>query len=381
MRRCLPISDIFGLPHINTKVENRRINHVAFAWAGPVLHHDAGRFCRVGTAAWEDIVVKVDLMEKVKLGQTGLEVSRLCFGLAPLGDMPDTYGYSVSIERAHETVRAIFDSPVNFLDTSRNYGFGRSEQRIGEVIKERGGVPKGFVISSKLDRDMDTLKFDASRARRSLEESLKALYVSSIPMLHLHDPEHAKDLSDVTGPKGAIAELFRMKEEGLTQAVGLAAGRVDIMIPMLKDWNFDALITHNRFTLVNRNAEEMMDLAQKRGTAILNAAPYAGGVLAKGSSQHKRYVYQEATASMLAPVERIEQICARHGIPPGAAALQFSMRDPRVASTVIGISKPERIAQTLEWASFEIPKAAWDELLAQPFETGDPEATRDYKPG
>ena len=95
---------------------------------------------------------------KVSLGRTRLSISPLCFGLAPLGDMPDTYGYSVSIARAHETVRAVFDGPVNFLDTSRNYGMGRSEQRIGEVIAERGGIPKGFVISSKLDRDIDTLQ-------------------------------------------------------------------------------------------------------------------------------------------------------------------------------------------------------------------------------
>ena len=167
---------------------------------------------------------------KVTLGRTGVSVSRLCFGLAPLGDMPDTYGYGVSIEQAHATVRAIFDSEVNFLDTSRNYGLGRSEARIGEVIKERGGLPKGFVISSKIDRDFDTRKFDGARARQSLEESLKALNVSRIQLLHLHDPEHALDLTDITKPGGALTELFKMKEEGLVDAVGLAAGVVDVMM-------------------------------------------------------------------------------------------------------------------------------------------------------
>ena len=101
-----------------------------------------------------------------------------------------------------------------------------------------------------------------------------------------------------------------MKEEGLADAVGLAAGRVDIMIPMLKDWDFDALITHNRFTLANRNAEEMMDFAVKKGTAVLNAAPYAGGVLAKGSDSYDHYVYQQASDAMLDPIRRIEAICA-----------------------------------------------------------------------
>ena len=84
---------------------------------------------------------------------------------------------------------------------------------------------------------------------------------------------------------------------------------------------------------------------------------------------------------MLDPIRRIEQICARHGVPPGAAALQFSMRDPRVTSTICGVSKPERVAQTLEWARFPIPAALWEELKAVPFSTDDPEATRDYKPG
>jgi D-threo-aldose 1-dehydrogenase len=167
------------------------------------------------------------LDEKVQLGRSGLSITRLCFGLAPLGGMPDTYGYDVAAEQARETVRAIFDSPVNCLDTSRNYGFGRSEERVGEVIRERGGIPPGFVISSKLDRDKETGRFDGARARRSLEESLKALHVEKIQLLHVHDPEHASSLSEVTGPSGALAELFRMKEEGLAEAVGLAAGRVD----------------------------------------------------------------------------------------------------------------------------------------------------------
>jgi D-threo-aldose 1-dehydrogenase len=172
-----------------------------------------------------------------------------------------------------------------------------------------------------------------------------------------------------------------MKEEGLAAAVGLAAGRVDIMMPLLRDWDFDALITHNRFTLANRNAEEMIDYALERGIAVLNAAPYAGGVLAKGSASHARYVYQEASAEMLEPIARIEEVCAKHGIPPGAAALQFSMRDRRVASTICGISRPERIMQTLDWARFPIPQAAWDELASLPSSLDDPEASRVYRPG
>ncbi len=318
---------------------------------------------------------------KTKLGRTNLAVSRICFGTSSLGNMPDTYGYAVDEERARDTVRAIFAGPVNFLDTSRFYGFGRSEQRIGDVIRERGGLPDGFVISTKLDRDEATNRFDAARARRSLEESLAALGLDRLQLVHLHDPEYAAALTDVTDPGGAVDELFRMKEEGLVEAVGLAAGNVEIMMPILRDWDFDALITHNRFTLTNRNAENMIDFAIAKGTAILNAAPYCGGVLAKGVSAYPRYVYQQAGDTALEPIRRIEAICAAHGIPTGAAALQFSMRDPRIASTICGVSKPERIQQTIEWAQWPIDAPVWEELLALPFVTGDPEATRDYKPG
>jgi D-threo-aldose 1-dehydrogenase len=153
------------------------------------------------------------------------------------------------------------------------------------------------------------------------------------------------------------------------------------MIPILRDWDFDALITHNRFTLVNRHAEEMIALAAERGVSVFNAAPYATGALAKGTATCKRYVYRDATPGTLAPVVRVEEVCARHGVPPGAAALQFSLREPRVTATICGVSRPERVAQTLEWAAFPIPEEAWAELLALPFTTQDPERDRDHEPG
>ncbi len=320
-------------------------------------------------------------MKRRTLGRTGLTVTEICFGASALGGMPDTYGYDVSESRARETLRAIFDGPVNFLDTSRIYGFGRSEERIGAAIRERGGLPAGFVLATKLDRDVDTGRFDAARVRESLEESLTALGLDRIPLIHLHDPEYARDLSEVTREGGALDELFKLKEEGLVDAVGLAMGRLDIMFPILRERPFDALISHNRFTLLNRSADEMFTYAHDAGIAVLNAAPFAGGVLAKGSAEMPRITYQEAGAEALKPVQRIEAVCAQYGIAPGAAALQFSLSDPRVTSTIVGISKPERITQTLDWAGQELPDAAAAALAAIPFSSDDPEAERVYKAG
>ena len=319
-----------------------------------------------------------DTSELREIGKTGVRVPAIAFGTSGLGHMPDTYGYDVSEERAIATVKAVLAQPHGFIDSSRLYGMGRSEERVGMAVRELGGWPEGRVLSTKLDRDPETGRFDAAQVRRSLEASLEALGLDRVDILHLHDPEYAADLNEVTGKGGAVDELFRMKEEGLARAVGLAAGRIDVMMPMLRDRDFDALVTHNRHTLVNRNAEPMIELALERGIAVFNAAPYAGGALAKGAANAK-YVYQDATEEMKAPVRRVEEICARYGVPPGAAALQFSLQDPRITATICGVTRPERVQETLDWASWPISAEAWEELLALPYSTDDPEATRDYK--
>jgi len=317
-------------------------------------------------------------LSPVTLGQCGLVVPAICFGTSALADMPDTYGYSVDTDRAIATVNAIVASQFSFLDTSRSYGLGRSEERIGMALRELGGAPKNLIISTKLDRDMETLKFDAAQARRSLEESLQALGVDHVQILHLHDPEHAADLDEITTTGGAIDELFKMKEEGLTAAIGLAAGNVDIMLPVLRERDFDVLITHNRKTLVNNNADRMIALAKSRGIAVMNAAPYAGGALAKGSANFDRYVYQRADDTTMAPIKAVEAVCQKHAIAPGAAALQYSLRHPDIAVTICGVSKPERVAQTVEWANATISETVWAELESLPRSAEDPEATRVY---
>ncbi len=309
------------------------------------------------------------------------DVAPICFGTSPLGSMPDTYGYAVDEDRARDTIRAMFDASPSFVDTSRNYGMGRSEERLGAVIRDLGGLPRGVRLATKVDRTSDDNRLDAARARQSVEESLEALGVDTIDILHLHDPEYCRDQDEIRGTGGAIEELFRMKDEGLVRAVGLAMGKLSLMTEILGEFEFDALVNHNRFTLLNREAYAMFTWAAERGIAIFNAAPYAGGVLAKGSAATGMITYQEADDAAMAPVRAIEEICARHGVPPGAAALQFSMRDPRVTSTICGVSRPERVHQTIDWAQHDISDAAWDELMALDYASDDPEANREYKPG
>ena len=295
--------------------------------------------------------------------------------------MPDTYGYEVPEERAQDTLKRFFQGPVNLLDTSRNYAMGESEKRIGRAIKENGGWPSDFILSTKIDRNMETLVLDKSRTRESLEESLKTLNVDSVDILFLHDPEYVKDINDVTKENGAMDELFKIKEEGLAKAVGLAMGKVDIMFPLLKNWDFDVMINHNRFTLLNREADKMYDYAFSKNISIFNAAPYAGGVLAKGPDNFKKITYQDVSEEKLAPAREIEKVCKKHNIDMGAAALQFSLKDKRITSSMCGVTSIESIEKNLKWANADISTEFWNEILKLPFSSVDPEAERVFTPG
>ena len=310
------------------------------------------------------------------LGNTSLLVSPLCFGCAPLGDMPETFGFSVAKERAHETLRAAFGSPVNFLDTAASYGDGEAEKRIGEVMRELGGVPPGYVVATKADRDLSTGDFSGEQMRRSVERSLRLLGMDKLPLVYLHDPEHAS-YEDIMAPGGAVEILVGLKEEGVIEHLGVAGGPVDLMIRYVETGIFEAVITHNRYTLINRTAEPLLERAVELSVPLLNAAPYGSGILAKGPDAYARYAYQDAPQELIETVRGMSEVCAEYDIPLAAAALQFSMKDPRVVSTIVGLSRPERVQQTIDLATHPVPDELWPHLEALvPEKQRDPEESR-----
>ena len=127
---------------------------------------------------------------------------------------------------------------------------------------------------------------------------------------------------------------------------------------------FEVLLTHNRWTLLDRSAGALLDAAVERGVAVVNAACFGGGILVKGSAASDRYAYRTAHPEVLAAVRGMEDACVRHGVPLAAAALQFSLRDPRIASTVVGFSRPERVDECVAHARTAVPEALWQELDA-----------------
>ena len=308
----------------------------------------------------------VDPSSRKTLGSTGLSVSTVCIGCAPLGDMPETFDYGVSEERARETLRAVFESPINFLDTAASYGDGESERRIGEVLKEMGGLPENVVLATKADRDLTTGDFSGEQMRRSVERSLKLLGLDRLQLVYLHDPEYLDEpgrepYEYMMAAGGPMEVLTNLRDEGLIEHLGIAGGPIDLMIRFVETGMFEVVITHNRYTLVNRTAEPLLNVADELGVAALNAAPYGSGILAKGPDAYTRYEYKEAPQELVERVRATQEACKEFDVPL-AAALQFSLRDPRSVSTIVGISRPERVAQTIDLAAHPIPDELWERL-------------------
>jgi D-threo-aldose 1-dehydrogenase len=160
------------------------------------------------------------------------------------------------------------------------------------------------------------------------------------------------------------------------EVLGVAGGPIDQEVRYVETGAFDAVITHNRYTLLNRSAETLLEVAHRRGVAVLNAAPYGSGMLAKGPDTYARYAYQDASPQMVERTRQFAAVAERHGVPLAAVALQFSLRDRRVTSTIVGMTRPERIAQTIELAEVMIPEQLWADVAEVPFDTQDPEVSR-----
>jgi D-threo-aldose 1-dehydrogenase len=293
------------------------------------------------------------------LGTTGLQVSAVCAGGGPLGSMPENFGYEVAEDDAVRLVVEILASSIRFIDTANGYSDGQSETRIGKGIVRAGGLPADFLIATKVDaKDRD---YSGARVRQSVRESKERLGLDFLPLVHLHDPEF-HDFDALMAPGGAVDTLLRLRDEGEIGHLGVAGGDVREMARYLDLGVFEVLLTHNRWTLVDRSAGPLIDRAVAAGVAVINAAVYGGGILAAPLAVNSQYGYRPAHPVTLAAIGKMVELCSRWQTDLSTAALQFSLRDARVSSTVIGLSKPSRLASIQGVAALPLPEGFWDEL-------------------
>jgi D-threo-aldose 1-dehydrogenase len=297
------------------------------------------------------------------LGATGLVVTELCVGTSAMASTP-VYGYRVAEEQALDMLRRVFRGPFTFVDTSNEYGVdGSGERLVGTVLREIGGVPDGVVVATKVDPDAGG-DFSGRRVHASVRESRDRLGTDGLPLVYLHDPERIP-FAEAMAPDGPVAALRSLRDDGTIGHLGVAGGPVDLLRRYVATGVFEVVLTHNRFTLLDRSARPLLQDCAAAGVAVVNAAPFGAGLLAKGPDVTDRYGYRSAPTEIMDAARRMQAACDRHGIPL-AAALQFSLRDPRITATVVGFTRAERVDQTLELARRPIPDALWRELRPAP---------------
>ncbi|MGW0665132.1 aldo/keto reductase [Streptodolium elevatio] len=295
------------------------------------------------------------------LGGTLLRVSEIGIGTSPLGGNPAAYGFDTSRAAAAAVVGEVLQSPIKFLDTSNEYSGGESERRIGEGLRKHGGKPADFLVATKVDPRPGEDHFSGDRVRASLYESSQRLGIDHFPLVYLHDPERFP-FAHITAPGGALDTLIALKAEGRIGHIGIAAGRPDEIMRYLDTGVFEVLLHHNMYNLLLQSSDRLIERAQCDGIAFVNAAPFASGILAKAASEGARFFYGIPTDQIRAKVARLRSVCDRHEVELAAVALQFSTRDRRIASTVVGVSKPGRVGELLRLSGVRVPPALWTDL-------------------
>ena len=325
-----------------------------------------GAFCfcavssgRLGITKGKDMI----LQQKRVFGRTGVEVTPLAIGTSAWGP-----------RRAGETeedrdfrIGAIADRffagklESNLIDTANMYGGAQSESLIGRALCRCGGIAEGLVLQTKLDRDVGDGRFDGERMWVSIHESLDRLGVDRVQVLYLHDPE-VIGFDAAMDDGGPVEALVEMKRQGIADAIGISGGPVGMLKQFVETDLFDALVTHNRWTLLDRSAGALLDAAAARNVGVTNGAPYGAGILNGDPRFVGSYGYKPIHAVTRRAFEGMSALCEEAGVPIAAAALQFSMRDPRVHSTIVGINTVERAEKTAALAKMVIPDSLWEAL-------------------
>jgi D-threo-aldose 1-dehydrogenase len=291
-----------------------------------------------------------------RLERLGLNISPIGFGSAPIGGLYE----SIPEATARAAIRAALQGGINLFDTAPSYSLGFSEQRLGAALKN---VPReSYVLESKVGRLLEDggLKFDLtpSGLERSLESSLKRLGVSRLEIVLLHDP----DDHEITACETALPSLLEWRDQGLVRAIGMGMNQWQMPLRLLEQFDLDIIMVAGRYTLLEQAALPLLDACAERDVAVFAAGVFNSGILASGAIPGAKHNYATASPEIMARVQRLEMVCAGHGVTLNAAAVQFVLAHPAVVSAVLGMSTELEVHDNLTALQAHIPQAFWQEL-------------------
>ena len=318
------------------------------------------------------------------LGKSGLHVSVLGFGAAPIADLYE----NVPECQATDTVLAALNSGVNLVDTSPLYGRGLSELRVGAALRHFS--PDDLVLSTKVGRVLDPfsdeggpsvfhgglthgirLDYSYDGTMRSLEQSLLRLGRERIDIALVHDLDkwtHGDDLETHyrTALDGAVKALTELRDAGVIVGYGLGVNESDIAERFARDCDPDAILLAGRYSLLEQPAlASFLPLMEERNIGVVLGGVFNSGILATGAVPGARYDYAPAPPDIFSKVEKIEAVCSRHGTPIRRAALHFALGHPAVSALVLGAVAPEEVADQVDDISEVPPSEMWQELVSE----------------
>ncbi len=322
-----------------------------------------------------------------QIASTPLRVTQLGMGTASLGDM-----HAVIPEaQASATIEAAHAAGIGYFDTSPWYGNTKAELRLGHVLRTK--PRQSFVVSTKVGRvhsrpaDPDQYRhpawkgglpfeprFDYSHDAilKSYEMSLARLGLNRVEALLIHDldighqgSEDAVAAALDTLSGGGFRALADLKASGEIQAIGAGVNLSGMIPRFLERFPIDFFLVAMPYTLMDQRGLAELNLCQAKGVSVVIGAPFASGILAVGPQPGATYGYRTAKDAVMQKSAAIQAVCARHDVPLGAAALQFVLAHPSVASVIPGPVSTEQVRANLAWMRTEVPPDLWAELKAE----------------
>jgi D-threo-aldose 1-dehydrogenase len=309
-------------------------------------------------------------LSKTTLGISDVPVTSLGLGTAPLGGWPAALTEKDGIA----TVQAAWDIGLRYFDTAPFYGYGQSERWVGRVL--RGKPRSSFTVSTKMGRllvDADsqpelfhgehrqTAVFDFSYegARRSLEQSLERLALDRVDVALIHDPDDALDQA----LDGTYSALHDMRAEGVVGAIGAGMNWIEPLVYLATRAEFDCILLAGRYTILEQEAlDTLLPLAIEKQFSIIAGGVFNSGVMVDPSAG-ATYNYEAAPEDIVSKARRIHEVCAAHDVDPKAAAVQFPLAHPAVATVITGARSAGEIEANARLMAEPIPAELWDSLI------------------
>jgi D-threo-aldose 1-dehydrogenase len=317
-----------------------------------------------------------------RLGKSGIEVTRIGFGGAPIGHIKRT----PTEADAFELLQAAWDAGIRYFDTAPFYGSGLSERRIGDFLRTK---PRdSFVLSTKAgrllvpDRDWAVARYESELTppfrpvfdfsydgiMRSHEHSLQRLGLDRVDMLLMHDIGRfsQKDNHDRAWQQaldGGIRALEELRSGGAVRGIGAGVNEWQVLDELMDRARFDMFLLANRYTLLDQAVlDNFLPRVQREGIGLVIGAALNSGILLTGAVPGAQFDYAPASAEILDKTRAIEAIVKRHGVPLIRAALNFPLAHPAVTALLPGPAVKQELVENMAHLRADIPAELWTDL-------------------